>query len=205
MSAIRIEQIANFIQACSIENFTQSCNQVFTACAWEYQKTPSPWLPRAHRTWPCQTPCRSCWTGWRGRPPCPTRFPSKEHFRLFKHVIPFVHSINFSMMWGVYNMLIFCFSSNSWTLPRKLLFCQILKGSAKRPKSPLSIGVSYSCCCVTTCCIISSSTSSLYIAIGELYCLLASFCFPTCAFSIFYPSPLWLTELTLYEDVPAVT
>ena len=30
-----------------------------------------------------------------------------------------------------------------------------------------------------TCCIISSSTSSLYIAIGELYCLLASFCFPT--------------------------
>ena len=27
MSAIRIEQIANFIQACSIENFTQSCNQ----------------------------------------------------------------------------------------------------------------------------------------------------------------------------------
>ena len=32
---------------------------------------------------------------------------------------------------------------------------------------------------VLTCCIISSSTSSLYIAIGELYCLLASFCFPT--------------------------
>ena len=82
---------------------------------------------------------------------------------------------------------------------------------------------------VLTCCIISSSTSSLYIAIGELYCLLASFCFPTwdqhpmnddgfwnqtlllafpfplTQFSIYhlstYPT-LWLTELTLYEDVP---